>query len=290
MSEINIPEEQSLLPSNHAEERPLFVILAVMAFLSALTLLTVLTGFQINQAWQSQLEQTATLEIYPENAHSISELNEKVLSLMKHAAPAAKLTIVTKEESETLLKPWLGSIDLPDDLPLPLLYRVTHNGDAINSEDVNAALAQSGIDGRIDTHKRWNGRIQTGWFWLRTGMVGVLGLILGATIIITHFATRSVLHIRKPIMDVLSHVGAKDSFVIRLFAERFFWIGLKASIVGILLAVLLSCLFVLILTDIRFFTEDIIWLMILILVFALMTGFTAGITTHHHLKQDDFKA
>jgi len=64
---VNRTNPTPILPRGHGEERPLFVIMAIMSFLAALSLILVLMGLRQSASWQNDLISAATVQIVGEN-------------------------------------------------------------------------------------------------------------------------------------------------------------------------------------------------------------------------------
>ena len=62
--------------------------------------------------------------------------------------------------------------------------------------------------------------------------LGVLVLVVAATIISVSFATRGAMAANRPIVEVLHFVGAGDRFIANRFLRHFLQLGLEGGIIG----------------------------------------------------------
>ncbi len=277
-----------ILPRGAASERPLLIIMIVMSFLASLILIVSLMGIRQSLSWQNDLKSTATLQILAENFDMQHQQALRATEILKTTPGIKSVERLTAAENRQLLSPWIGELTLPDDITIPTLIRIETDYDVLDIPGLNANLASSGIEGTLDNHQQWSRNLSTTWRRLRIALLSLLGLVVGATIGISSFATQSVLRSRQNIINVLGQVGATDSFISRLFFKRFLSLGFKAAVTGMVLAVLFVALFMVwqnLGTDenglkikLEFF--DILWLIGL----AVIMGAISAITAHYSAR------
>ena len=293
MSMAALSPDIPLLPRRAGEERPLLVIMAIMACLASLTLLFSLTGFRTSQNWQADNARALTVQILPDDGSENHILEAS--DIIKKILPGAQVTPIGAREARKLLGPWIGDVDLPEDLPLPILLKV--KAATPREADLNTlkmAFSRAKIETIIDDHSRWRENIRKTWQTVQVAMWGIIMLVMAASAAIIYYATRSVLRSRQTIINVLIHVGAPDRYIVRLFTQRFFSLGLKAAIIGALSALLGIILFSArtktmaadILPHTGLHLTDMVWLAGLISGFALLSGLTAIFTTRALIRKD----
>ena len=69
--------------------------------------------------------------------------------------------------------------------------------------------------------------------------IGVLALMLAATILSVTFATRGAMAANKPVIEVLHFVGARNGYIAGHFQRHFLLLGLQGGAIGGGLAVVL---------------------------------------------------
>lgn len=297
--EKNLPPETPLLPRRAREERPLFIILTAMAFLAGLTLLIFMTGLRASQSWQNDLARTMTVQILHNGDQNASDLSTQARNIVTDIMPDSRVSVMSPEESRALLSPWIGELDLPEDIPLPVVIKIKRSSDQpANVEALQNALMAAGLRADIDDHTRWGQNIRRTWRAVQIGMGAIIFIVLSASAAVAAYATRSVLRVRQTIIDVLAHVGAQDRYIAGLFIHRFLGLGLAAAITGGVAALLSLILFasvtksyavdILPVTGLRL--PDILALAALILTLGLISAGTAGWTTISKLRRDRRRA
>ena len=62
--------------------------------------------------------------------------------------------------------------------------------------------------------------------------IGILALVIAATIISVSFATRGAMAANRPIVEVLHFVGAGDRYIANRFLRHFLRLGLEGGVIG----------------------------------------------------------
>jgi cell division transport system permease protein len=139
----------------------------------------------------------------------------------------------TREESSALLEPWLGSGLSLDDLPVPrvIVARVSP-GTALDLSALRKIITQVAPTASVDDHRAWIERMRS-----MTGAtvffgLGILALVIIATIISVSFATRGAMAANRPIVEVLHFVGAGDRYIADRFFRHFLLLGLEGGVIG----------------------------------------------------------
>jgi cell division transport system permease protein len=138
----------------------------------------------------------------------------------------------SKDESARLLEPWLGTGLALDDLPIPRIIVVRLAPDALpNFGRLQSQLAEQVPGASLDDHRGFIDRMRAMARAAVFGGVGVLVLVLIATILSVTFATRGAMATNRPVIEVLHFTGAKSSFIAGHFQRRFL-IGLEGGAIG----------------------------------------------------------
>ena len=139
----------------------------------------------------------------------------------------------TKEESAQLLEPWLGTGLVLDDLPIPRLIVVRlASGATPDFAALRKALAAQVPGASSTIIARWIDRMRTMADTAVAGGLGMLALVLAATVLSVIFATRGAMATNRPIVEVLHFIGAKDGFIAGQFQRHFLLLGLKGGAIG----------------------------------------------------------
>ena len=180
-------------------------------------------------AWTSEVAGQITVRVRGPEADT-----QRAVDIIAKTRGIASGHALTREESEQLLKPWLGAAGIPAGLQLPRL--IAAEGAAGAGEAVAAALKQANINATVDDHEAWSADAKRA-----TDTIGIVALsavvLLGATgVAVIAFATHATMLARRDIVELLHLSGAKDDFIAGLFERRFLMLGVQAGALGALLA------------------------------------------------------
>jgi len=283
-----------ILPRNSLADRPLLIVMSIMAFMASLALLLTAMSNRASTNWQSELKQSATVQIYvAENAERGNAV-ARAMSILS-AIDGVKATPISETEAQDLIRPWLGNVDLPDNLPLPAMIAVDKQGsDIFDVLAVKTSLEAEGLSVDVDDHSAWSGRVARAARAVRIGTSLVLVLLLAGSIAATGFATQSAMAVHRKIVKVLTQVGAQDRYVAQLFTRRFFVAGAIAGAIGIIGAFIftffISLLFggggTSLLPALKFSASDLLYVLLVPLLFGVVSAIAAGLTSLQVLKAD----
>jgi len=285
---------QPLLSGHSDNARSLVIVLAIMAFLATLALLFSLSADRLRKNWQGELGRSATVQIMVESPDLRETKVQTALSVLKTALPEASITPMSQAKSQALLKPWLGNLDLPEDLPLPALISLElKNGDILSPDHLSAALGEEGLIAEVDDHSRWSDQIGRSGRGLQTAAMALLALIFGAGIAVSGFATQAALTAQRDVIRVLVQVGAQDGFISKLFVRQAGMRGLKGGIIGVVLGAITALFLSLrrsketaLLPDLGLNWTDGIFLILLIIAFMIICALAAGVTSYRLLRKE----
>ena len=150
----------------------------------------------------------------------------------------AKVKPLDLKETSKLLEPWLGNVEALSALPLPRLIAIEIDQTAPPDLDrLQRTLVEQFPNAAIDDHRQWRRQIQTVTRSLALAGLAILALVCLATIAIIVSATASAMATNRDIVEVLNFVGANDRFIAREFEKHFLALGIRAGVVGALVAV-----------------------------------------------------
>lgn len=290
---------QNLLPERMKNTRALVCVLMIMAYLAGLSLLFARASVNLSADWQAQLTNTATVQILTSSAQNRQEQVTLAQDTLRSILPRAEITAMSSAEARALLRPWLGSANLPEDLPIPSLVTVKAKT-SLPVSQIKTALAAQGLTVNIDDHTRYSGGLKRTSRALIFGSSLILSLLLIASLAVNIFATRASMLAQKDIIQVLAQVGATDKFVAHLFIRQAAKRALLAVAIGMGLAVFTWV--VLALFDLGALKQsglisrrlglgifDVLFMIGLGLFFVLICAMAAGITTLRELSRQRSK-
>ena len=227
-----------IVPERSVAGRTLMLLIAIMTFLSGVTLGGVVLVQKSAIAWSSDVGREVTIQIKPEPGE-VMDSNLRLAVSMAEATPGvASARALTLEESQNLIKPWLGEgLDLSTlQIPRIVAVQLSDPADADIGRLENDLKSIKGAS--LDTHAAWRQQLNTMAGAIVVSGLLVLALIVVATVLAIIFATRGTMSTNREIVDVLHFIGASNRFIAGEFQGRFLLIGFRGGIVGGLAAIL----------------------------------------------------
>jgi cell division transport system permease protein len=235
--------ETPIVPRATISARALIAIIAIMTFLASLTTGVVMLVRAAANEWQADVAREFTIQIRPVAGHDIEMEVVKAAVIARASAGIAEVRPYSKEETTRLLEPWLGSGLQIDDLPVPrlIVVRITP-GAAPDLAQLRQTLAEQIPGLSLDDHRGFVDRMRAMTRAVVVLGIGVLLLVLAATVLSLAFATRAAISTNRPVIEVLHLIGAKDSFIARHFQQHFLRLGLEGGLIGSCSAIALFAL------------------------------------------------
>jgi len=290
------------LPLNQSAGTHFLVLLvALMTFLAMMAITATMMLGGITQHWSSGLENKLTIEIpalkpdgkirEPSEIQSLSDGLSKTLK----ANPNIKsLEVLTKEQINELVAPWLGDDAVLNDIPLPGLISLhLHIRDDAKLVQIKKAAERAAPDIRLDTHESWLGDILRLARTMKLSSLIVTLIIIFTTVTAIAGAIRSRMAEHRADIELLHLMGASDLYITRQLQRHAVVLTFKGSAFGVLSAFVI--LFVLsliggdnadgLLPALSFSSVQIAFLLILPLFAGLIASQTARFTVLRVLGQ-----
>lgn len=228
-----------IIPEEGIAGRSLVLVIAIMTFLSCLTLGAVTMIRDTAAVWQTQIAREATIQIKPAEGLDMDKALVEATQIAAAFPGVTGARIVDKNATARLLEPWLGgNIDF-ETLPIPRLVVVTIDRDAPpDFAALRTRLEAELPSALLDDHRTWADRLVAMARSMVTIGMGVLALMLAATVLTVVFATRGAMAGAGQIIDVLHFVGAEVRFIAAQFRRHFLVTGAKGALAGGLAAIL----------------------------------------------------
>lgn len=227
-----------IVPERSVAGRTLVLLIAIMTFLSGVTLGGVVLVQKSAIAWSSDVGREVTIQIRPMQGEVMESNLRTAVALAEQTPGVSSARALTIEESQKLLEPWLGAgLDLSA-IEIPRLV-VVQLGDPAETDIAKLERDLQTVNGAsLDTHAAWRQQLNTMAGTIVVSGLLVLALIVVATVLAIIFATRGTMASNREIVDVLHFIGASNSFIAGEFQGRFLNIGFRGGIVGGLAAIL----------------------------------------------------
>ena len=222
-----------IVPRASIQGRALVAVVAIMTFLASMTTGTVLLISASAAEWQSEVASEITIQIRPQTGRDIDRDAAAVAEAMRSQPGIVEVRPFSKEESGKLLEPWLGSGLSMDELPVPrMIIARVQPGSSIDLGALRNRVTQVAPSASVDDHRAWIERLRSMTNATVLAGVGILALVIIATIISVSFATRGAMAANRPIVEVLHFVGAGDRYIANRFLRHFLRLGLEGGVIG----------------------------------------------------------
>lgn len=218
-------------------------LVAVMVFLAALAMVCAMAMNKVVQRWDQGLSGSITVQIPPPAETSTAAANEmaidRIIDILLDTDGIIIAEVLEPDEIAELLKPWLGTEAISQDLPLPMLIAVVL--DPRTSPDLGRLARQldEAVPGTLlDDHQSWLGELLGLARSIELLAALVLALVGSCAIAMVIFATRMGLAIHGQIIELLHLIGAQDSYVAAEFQSHALKLALRGGVLGLMFALI----------------------------------------------------
>jgi cell division transport system permease protein len=236
---IRSHREGSIVPRRSVPGRALVVVVAIMAFLSSITTGVVSVVQSSAAEWQSEVSQEVTIQIRPAQNRDIEGDVSRAAQIARSHPGVEDVQPFSRAEAARLLEPWLSGGRVIEELPVPRIIVVKLHAGGADLAALRKALADNVAGASLDDHRGWIEQMRAVASTVLIVGLGVVILMLVATILSVVFATRAAMAVNRPTIEVLHFVGARSAFITNEFQRHFLLLGLEGGLIGGGLAILL---------------------------------------------------
>jgi cell division transport system permease protein len=225
--------QSPIVPRASIAGRALVAVVAIMTFLASITTGAVLLVSASATEWQSDVASEITIQVRPQAGRNLDRDVASVVDAVRAQPGIVEAKPFSKEESAALLEPWLGSGLSMDDLPVPrVIVARIGPGAVLDLSGLRGRVTQAAPNASVDDHRAWIERMRSMSGATVAAGLGILALVIVATVISVSFATRGAMAANRPIVEVLHFVGAGDRFIADRFFRHFLLLGLEGGVIG----------------------------------------------------------
>ncbi len=244
-----INSKQYDLPlDDNQDNKFLLILIALMSFLAVLSLSGAIALNSTTNKWSSGLENKITIEISVEtkDGHILSK--DTILKETKNlydtlsSHPLIKsVNILSNEEIQDLISPWVGNdLDLTN-IPLPSLISVEIKNIGENEfNNLKKDIKKASKHANIETHEQWLSDLIEFTKTLKILSLLVTLIIISITTIAITSAVKTRLAIHNEEVTLLHYMGATDNYIIRQFQRHTVILALKGAIIGTVLGIIVT--------------------------------------------------
>ncbi len=227
------------------EASPFFLswITMLMTFVAALVLFASISLTNIISHWNSVISGSLTIQQPTYDLLGVSRQDEAekeldaIAELLKQQPFVTSYHILTKDEMDKLMSPWLGELGQSGELPIPYLIDVELDKNTPFSLDmfkteVNAVAAYA----KVDSHRIWLSHLMEIAGGIQKTIFVILLMLVLTTAFTVIYTTRSSLLVQANTLRLLQMMGAHDSTLALAVAKNSFVKGLIGGVTGFLLS------------------------------------------------------
>ncbi|MEM7269746.1 MAG: cell division protein FtsX [Pseudomonadota bacterium] len=225
-----VSEETAIAPKAGIIGGLITVVSIAMSFLAVAAFEAGVAANRIAGEWTGELAQSATVRISAPQ-EDIDAVAIAALRTLEFAPGVASARILSDEELQTLLAPWLGRDADIAALPLPALIDVKVEGTGPDVADVQRQLDLAAPGAVYDDHGEWRAPLIEAALGLRRLAIVGVALTLIALAAMVGVAAVATLWSGATVVRTLRLIGAEDRFISRAFERQF---SVRAAIGGLI--------------------------------------------------------
>jgi cell division transport system permease protein len=209
-------------------------VIGMMAFLAALALAGGIALSSAGASLTRGIERGFTVQIVEPNPDMKARQARVVVALLEARHDVIDVHMLDDAELKALLEPWLGSGNVGDDLPLPVMVDARFaDGARGDPEAIGAAVRRVAPSARVDAHAQWFAPL-AGVVDVLTWLAIAIGvLVTAATAAIVALSVRAAISAYTPTIETLHMIGAEDRTIAALFEYRYAISGLIGGAAGV---------------------------------------------------------
>lgn len=216
----------------------------IIGFLMYSVTIAMMSAFfthKLTTNWSNALNGHMTVEfqsnVIGEGEVLTDKQNDEVIEIIKGTPGIIQVKKLQEAEILKILEPWLSSTSIPDDFPFPTIFDVESNKDVkIDLLLLTEKLSRISSGVKIHDHSNWYApivKVSDSLFFFAI----LLSVLIGCTVCVTViFITKHTLKSHEDIVRILQLIGANNSYIASQFKRYYFSIGLKASLLSIILS------------------------------------------------------
>lgn len=209
-----------------------------MAVLAVVAMSATLAAHRLAIRWSSELARSSTVTILAP-AETMAAQTEAALQAVRTTPGILFARVLSAEEQQRLLAPWLGTDLALDLLPVPDIIVIEETVEGPDPVGLRLRLAGEAPDALYDDHTQWRRPMMAVAERLRLFGYGALMLIVLCLAATVTLAARATIAANRQVILTLRLIGARDSYIATAFVKRHALRAFLGALAGTLIAALL---------------------------------------------------
>jgi cell division transport system permease protein len=224
---------------------------------------------------------------------------DRVIGELKGMSGVTNVQRVDPEKLKTMLKVWTGDTSTNIDFPLPTLLDVEFdNAQLADTDIIKQRLRTISSDISVENHSNWSQKLVIFGKSLKLVTILIGSFILFCAAIIVILVTKSALQAYYSTLDILRLLGAKDSYIAKIFQNQVLKSSFYGGIYGVMFAIPAVYAFMIVIKRLGLeglYWNSMLWRIIAVvsvipLAVALLGVIVSRVTVLVHLRILDGKA
>lgn len=219
----------------------LTLITALMAFIAAIIFIAFFVSQKSLKRWDIDLSTNITVQVMPDYSKPAdAEKNlvyrtDKASKLLEDKNYLRDVKTLSVEEEKEMLAPWLGESFDFSDIPVPRLIaaRVVDMR-AFDMKQLTAELDEKVGGVVLEDHMNRLTQVRVIARGIKITIWIIMSLIALGLALAVVYSTKSTLNINRDILEILSNIGAMESYIALIFAKRILFSSLIGGVLGTL--------------------------------------------------------
>jgi cell division transport system permease protein len=179
----------------------------------------------------------------PRSKAADATLMGSITAEIKRTSGVREAKIITTEEMNTLLKPWLGEDIALEELSVPVMIDVITEVDAgkttVDVDGLRRALRKFDSNIRVDDRGPWAVQVTQATSLVQALMIFIALLLVTCVIAMIVLLAKTSLRLHFKTVSLLHMFGATDEYILRQFQYNSAWLAARGGAAGALAAALI---------------------------------------------------
>ena len=220
----------------------LFIQWAVggIVYVASLMLVFAFIASQSITDWRHQLQGRATIQLFLAEGGVTPQEKNRILERLRQSNAIITADWLSDEAIKRLLQPWLGSYqDVLTDVVIPAVIDVQlRSGRRLKDDDIKNLLGERVERFFIEDHQRWFRQNFAFLHRIETFAVIMMAVLMAVAALVVFFMVRIGVALHRETIEILTLIGAQDSFIRRRVTRRFVIAAFRGGVVAGVLAAL----------------------------------------------------
>lgn len=220
-----------------AERKRMSLIFAGLSCLICLCLLAISAGINASKHWSSAFEKTYVMELRPVAEMPQENQITAAKNILARADYIDEFTIISDQEMQKLMAPWLGDELLLSELPLSKLIKVTLDSGNIKKSLKTLTAQISKIPGAsIEGYHAAKSEYKSAAHAIKLISFSATILLILVTAAVTAVSIESGVLDNKKIINIMRLIGTDNHLITNLFIRCTLERAIKGALAGMVIA------------------------------------------------------